>query len=246
MVNAERIREMTSIQPHHPFPSLTDDLFLDIFCLLAPFYWVHFMNFFNIVLLSWTVNIVSCQSKQLLPSQAVEALISPLFPFHLLITSISIEVNKASRLFQITRSFHLQLSFIDKWTFQFFTTKLSSLSWSQLYWWELFKQVLRARRDQIAAYLDSHLLQWVLINQGDYSWESEIANGGLRPEKGTLARRESKGKRGRKMMGCRRTWLFQPAFPQLCPECSLLYGTRVTRLMWGWGPWSLCASESCG
>lgn len=173
MVKAERIREITSFQPHYPFPSPTDDLFLDTFCLLPPTYWVHFMNFFNIVLLSWTVNIVSCQSKQLLPSQAVEALISPLSSPFSSSRFISSEVSKASRLFQIARLFHLQLSFIDKWTFQFLTTKLSSLSWSQAHWRELFKQALKARSDQTAAYLDSHLLRWVLINQGDCSWESD-------------------------------------------------------------------------
>lgn len=44
---------------------------------------------------------------------------------------------------------------------------------------KLFLQALKASSHQIAAQLDGHLLLWVLISQGDYSWESETANESL-------------------------------------------------------------------
>lgn len=84
--------------------------------------------------------------------------------------------------------------------------------------------------------LDPRLLLWVLINQGDCSWESEIANESLRPEGGTLTRKGRQG-RMRKEVGGLLGGLIVPAciaFPQLCappPLWSLLDGTKAMWLM---------------
>lgn len=50
---------------------------------------------------------------------------------------------------------------------------------------EIVSKALKASSIQTATYLNSHLFLWVLINQGDYSWKSEIANGSLRWGEGT-------------------------------------------------------------